>query len=160
MTNFQGKISDSPSSFSAPAVVEDEHLPLCHFPSTDWYVYIGSTNRESCGTRSHTQSSSICPTQLTSFHLPTPHTFPQQAGTKTPSHVGFHIPFKHAAGTHWHMCARCEHVWLSHTNSQKFVCGATCAAQCLWSLVTAVLIRLTTREMVDVAVLQNKQPTV
>lgn len=77
------------------------------------------------GTRSHTKSLSICLTQVTSSHFPWSHTFPHMH--QTPSHVGFHAVYPHAAGTHWHVCPGASLFDLSHTHSQNFFYEETCA---------------------------------
>lgn len=107
----------------------EERLPPCHFLPTDWCVYTGCINREPCGTRRRTQSASICPTQLTTSHSPTPHHTRSRSRHRATSHVGLHRLFKRAAGTDWHMCAWARACLiiphkLSEVCARRDMCGA------------------------------------
>lgn len=120
------RISDYASS--APAVVEEEHRPPPSLSLTGWYVYIGCINRESCATRSHTRSFSICPTQLTTSYFPTPHTFPQQAPNALT--CGFPHSSRNMLHTQADTCVPAARLFDYPTQTlRSLYCGATCAEQ-------------------------------
>lgn len=133
------RISDYASS--APAVVEEEHRPppslsLHRLICLHWLYQQGVL----CDQKSHTE---LLHLPDTAHNLLLPYTTHIPAAGAQRPHMWVSKFFsKHAAHTGRHMCARCSPVWLSHTNSQKFVlrsdmCGAAFAN-------TSVLIRLIT----------------